>query len=105
MRVEKREFAREFSQLSCAPVKRGESGPLRMLASHSNRACNFSYRNAVGVLQLSSTLMTGPTLINSHQNLNQFKVLMRVGGQTLARVATLTNSHQLSSSFDRPLNL
>ena len=26
---------------------------------------------------------------------------MRVGGQTLARVATLTDSHQLSSSFDR----
>ena len=28
---------------------------------------------------------------------------MRVGGQTLARVATLANSHQLSSSFDRVL--
>ena len=28
---------------------------------------------------------------------------MRVGGQTLARVATLIDSHQLSSSFDRAL--
>ena len=28
---------------------------------------------------------------------------MRVGGQTLARVATLINSHQLSSSFDGAL--
>ena len=26
---------------------------------------------------------------------------MRVGGQTLVRVATLIDSHQLSSSFDR----
>ena len=29
---------------------------------------------------------------------------MRVGGQTLARVATLIDSHQLSSSFDRAFN-
>ena len=29
---------------------------------------------------------------------------MRVGGQTLARVATLIDSHQLSSSFDRALS-
>ena len=30
---------------------------------------------------------------------------MRVGGQTLARVATLIDSHQLSSSFDRALKI
>ncbi len=56
--------------------------------------------------QLSSTLMTGKTRTNSHQLLSKFQPvqsrweLMRVGGQTLARVATLTNSHQLSSSYD-----
>ena len=30
---------------------------------------------------------------------------MRVGGQTLARLATLIDSHQLSSSFDRALKI
>ena len=30
---------------------------------------------------------------------------MRVGGQTLARVATLIDSHQLSSSFDRAFSI
>ena len=30
---------------------------------------------------------------------------MRVGGQTLARVATLISSHELSSSFDRALKI
>ena len=74
---------------------------------------------------LQQTAGTFATLINSHDRSNAHKLLstlikiwtssklmrvdeswwewMRVGGQTLARVAALINSHQLSSSLDRAL--
>ncbi len=94
---------------------------LRMLTSHSNKACKFFFNRTflkpVNIkfcwLRLSNgqlctyacyyNVQTGnsfATLINSHQNLNQFNVdeswweWMRVSTQTL---------NQLSTSFDQAL--
>ena len=50
-------------------------------------------------MQLLWPVKRAKPLIDSHQNLNQLKVdesaweLMKVGGQTRARVATLIHSH------------
>ena len=91
-------------------VRVDESWPHRMLPSHSNKACKcFNCKfctihiadpsttkcKPVAVLQFSSTLMTGQTRTNSHQLLSKVEAVqsqwecMRVGGQTLATVATL----------------
>ena len=85
MRVEKREFAREFSQTF---IRRSNEVriPLRIFPSHLKKACKFfnyilryfaepatTKCKPVAVLQLSSTLMTGQTRTNSHQLSSKFE--------------------------------
>ncbi len=106
------ESLRESSLNSHAPVKRGERWPLRMLPVTQSKPVIFINCKFCTVLlslllqsakqwqfcnshQLSWLVKRAQTCINSHQNLNQFKVddswweWMRVGGQTPARVSTL----------------
>jgi chloride channel 2 len=69
MRVEKREFAREFSQLSCPDQTRTRAA-----------------------WELITTRVA-KTLINSHQNLDQFKV-----DKSWSNASESCNHHQLSST-------
>ena len=78
-------------------------------------ACCYKVETAASRSKLvnnsHATLMTGQTSKNSRWLASKFETaqswceLMRVGGQTQARLATRISSHQLASSFDRGLNL